>query len=98
MDKAIKSGETNTQTETKTNTDPMEKLQKYVDMLGRDNRRVGKLLHSEAIWDLANEKNHAKTMSLLKIALKQTEELVNWVAVHEKALTKKESQGQSEKA
>ena len=86
------------QTDINTNTSPMNKLQKYVDMLERDIRRTGKLLHSEAIWELASSENCSKTTGLLKDASKHMTELVDWVDIHKSTLTKDKTESQTETA
>lgn len=94
MEKATKSLLTNT----KINTEPMSKFRKDVDMMERDIRRTGNLLHSDAIWELANETNYTQTVAMLKESLKHLNELVDWVEIHEKTLTKKKAEGQPESA
>lgn len=42
------------------------KLRNDIALLERDLRRAGNLLHSDAIWELANEKNYPEVRDMLK--------------------------------
>lgn len=71
------------------------KLRNHVSLLERDLRRAGNLLHSDAIWELANEKNYPEVSDMLKTVTDQAGELLDWVKVHEGTLTKKNKEASS---
>ena len=85
MEKALLNNQANAQTDGQ----HVIKLRNNVALLERDLRRAGNLLHSDAIWELANEKNYPEVRDMLKKVTDHAEELLDWVKIHEGTLKKK---------
>lgn len=85
MEKAL----LNNQTNTKADSQHIIKLRKDIAFLERDLRRAGNLLHSDAIWELANEKNYPEVCDMLQKITDHAGELLDWVKIHEGTLIKK---------
>lgn len=88
MEKASKINQTNT----KTNTEAIDKLRNYVETLGRDLRRASNLLHSDSIWILADDNHHTEVNAMLTEISDRATELVDWVNIHAGTLTKQNKQ------
>ena len=85
----------NNQTNTQADGQHVIKLRNNIALLERDLRRKGNLLHSDAIWELANEKNYPEVRDMLKKVTDHAGELLDWVNIHEGTLTKKNKDASS---